>query len=159
MCFTSTPRGARLARRLVAHRLADWGHPYDSDANETVTLVASELAANAIRHGHVPGRDFHLRLTATPYVLRVEVADTRGERVPEPVAPSPPASDAESGRGLLLVANLADRWGVTPREAAPGKCVWAEFDMQRCVTAGLREQFEVLRFSQAAVTVSVWTRL
>ncbi|MGP4088201.1 ATP-binding protein [Streptomyces sp. KR55] len=138
MCFTSTPRGARLARRLVAHRLADWGHPYDSVTNETVTLIAAELAANAVRHGHVPGRDFHLRLTGTPYVLRLEVADPRGERVPDPAEPSPPASDAESGRGMLLVARLADRWGVAPREAAPGKCVWAEFDMPRCATTSPR---------------------
>ncbi|WP_354671118.1 hypothetical protein [Streptomyces sp. ZSW22] len=65
MCFTSTPRGARLARRLVSHRLDQWGYVYDSAANETLTLIAAELAANAVRHGHVPGRDFHLRLTET----------------------------------------------------------------------------------------------
>jgi hypothetical protein len=47
MQFTSTPRGARLARRLVSHRLHEWGHPYDSTANETVTLIAAELVANA----------------------------------------------------------------------------------------------------------------
>ncbi|MET9968643.1 ATP-binding protein [Streptomyces sp. NPDC006356] len=139
MCFTSTPRGARLARRLVAHRLAEWGHPYDSDANETITLIAAELAANAVRHGHVPGRDFHLRLTATSRLLRVEVADTRGERTPDPHVPSPPPCDAESGRGLLLVARLAARWGVAPREAAPGKCVWAEFDLPRRGMAGTCE--------------------
>ncbi|MEU4497144.1 hypothetical protein AB0F96_27790 [Streptomyces sp. NPDC023998] len=40
MQFTSTPRGARLARRLVSHRLHDWGYPYDSTPNETLTLVA-----------------------------------------------------------------------------------------------------------------------
>lgn len=139
MCFTSTPRGARLARRLVAHRLAEWGHPYDSDANETVTLMAAELAANAVRHGHVPGRDFHLRLTVTPHLLRVEVADARGERAPDRDVPSPPPCDAESGRGLLLVAGLADRWGVAPREAAPGKYVWAEFDLPRRGTASTDE--------------------
>jgi anti-sigma regulatory factor (Ser/Thr protein kinase) len=130
MCFTSTSRGARLARRLVSHRLADWGHPYDSDTNATVTLIAAELAANAVRHGRVPGRDFHLRLAATPYGLRVEVSDARTERRPVQGVPSPPPSDAESGRGLLLVAQLADRWGVAPREGAPGKCVWGELDVQ-----------------------------
>jgi anti-sigma regulatory factor (Ser/Thr protein kinase) len=128
MQFISTPRGARLARRLVSHRLDDWGYPYDSAPNETVTLIAAELTANAVRHGHVPGRDFHLRLTATAAAtLRLEVADTRTERCPTPAAfEAPPPLDEESGRGLYLVAQLADRWGVTPRVGAPGKDVWAE---------------------------------
>ncbi|MET7617394.1 ATP-binding protein [Streptomyces sp. NPDC005408] len=124
MQFTSTPRGARLARRLVSHRLHEWGHPYDSTANETLTLIAAELVANAVRHGHVPGRDFHLRLAAAPAALEIDVTDTRGERRPRP-APRPPGPDDESGRGLLLVDALADRWGITPRSAAPGKTVWA----------------------------------
>jgi anti-sigma regulatory factor (Ser/Thr protein kinase) len=124
MRFTSTPRGARLARRLTSHRLNEWGHPYTSQANETVTLITAELTANAVRHGHVPGRDFHLRLTETGGAFRVEVTDTRSERLPAPGTPSP---DGESGRGLLLVAALADDWGVTPRPMAPGKTVWAEF--------------------------------
>ncbi|MPY63287.1 ATP-binding protein, partial [Streptomyces spongiae] len=38
----------------------------------------------------------------------------------------PPDSASESGRGLHLVAALADDWGVTPRPTAPGKTVWAE---------------------------------
>jgi anti-sigma regulatory factor (Ser/Thr protein kinase) len=123
MRFTSTPRGARLARRLVSHRLHEWGHPYDGPVNEAVTLITAELAANAVRHGHVPGRDFHLRLTATPEVVRVEVSDTRTERLPETRPPRDPAGD-ESGRGLVLVEEVADLWGVIPR--SPGKCVWAE---------------------------------
>ncbi|MFF0104294.1 ATP-binding protein [Streptomyces hirsutus] len=124
MQFTSTPRGARLARRLVSHRLDAWGHPYASPANETVTLIAAELTANAVRHGHVPGRDFHLRLTETGgTTLRIEVTDTRTEKQPAPEAPCP---DGESGRGLLLVDALADDWGVTPRPIGPGKTVWAE---------------------------------
>ncbi|WP_245766873.1 ATP-binding protein [Streptomyces colonosanans] len=123
MRFTSTPRGARLARRLVSHHLDEWGHPYDSPLNETATLIAAELAANAVRHGHVQGRDFHLRLVETADGIRLEVSDTRTERLPEPRPPQDPAAD-ESGRGLLLVEALADRWGVEPR--SPGKCVWAE---------------------------------
>ncbi|GGW25622.1 ATP-binding protein [Streptomyces xantholiticus] len=143
MQFTSTPRGARLARRLVAHRLDEWGHPYDSTPNETLTLIAAELTANAVRHGHVPGRDFHLRLTASPHpsptppptpaptaTLRIEVADTRTEGRPaQDTADNPPPLREESGRGLYLVARLADRWGVTPRVAAPGKRVWAELHL------------------------------
>ncbi|MFB7187889.1 hypothetical protein ACFCZT_21865 [Streptomyces sp. NPDC056230] len=40
--------------------------------------------------------------------------------------PQCPAADEESGRGLLLVSRLADRWCAVPRTGAPGKCVWAE---------------------------------
>jgi anti-sigma regulatory factor (Ser/Thr protein kinase) len=125
MQFTSTPRGARLARRLVSRRLDEWGHPCTSPANEAATLIAAELTANAVHHGHVPGRDFHVRLTATSAVIRIEVSDTRTERLPPPSAQEPP-HDAESGRGLLLVACLATRWGTAPRPGSPGKTVWAE---------------------------------
>ncbi|MFD6327744.1 ATP-binding protein [Streptomyces sp. NPDC058442] len=137
MQFTSTPRGARLARRLVSHRLGQWGYPYDSPVNETLTLITAELAANAVRHGHVPGRDFHLRLTADPELLRVEVTDTRTERMPSPFLHEA-SDDAESGRGLLLVTRLATRWGADPRPVAPGKTVWAELSPAApCPTAGI----------------------
>ncbi|MEU9914748.1 ATP-binding protein [Streptomyces sp. NPDC051001] len=130
MHFTSSHRGARLARRLVSHRLDAWGHPYTCDANETLTLITAELAANAVRHGHVAGRDFHVRLTETGdgprrRILRVEVTDTRTERVPLLASQEPPG-DEESGRGLLIVACLASRWAVAPRVSGPGKTVWAE---------------------------------
>ncbi|GEB62193.1 ATP-binding protein [Streptomyces gardneri] len=131
--FTSTARGARLARRLVAVRLDEWGVPYGAGAHDTVVLVAAELATNAVRHGHVPGRDFQLvlRVTDVPRpVARIEVSDTRTERVPPrpgrlpgPVSGPEPA---DGGRGLLLVDGLAERWGWHPRAGAPGKTVWAE---------------------------------
>ncbi|WP_405767379.1 ATP-binding protein [Streptomyces sp. NBC_01538] len=125
MRFSSTPRGARLARRLVSDRLDAWGHPYTSTANETLTLITAELAANAVTHGRVPGRDFEVRLFAGAGVtFRVEVSDTRAERVPALSANEEPC-EAESGRGLMLVAALADEWGTTPRHSAPGKTVWA----------------------------------
>nr|WP_325119002.1 ATP-binding protein [Streptomyces sp. GMR22] len=129
MRFTSSRHGARLARRLVSHRLDTWGHPYDGRANETLTLITAELAANAIRHGHVPGRDFRVRLTESGDTLRVEVTDTRTERVPPLTAQEPPG-DVESGRGLLIVAQLATRWAVGPRESGPGKTVWAELHLR-----------------------------
>jgi anti-sigma regulatory factor (Ser/Thr protein kinase) len=127
MRFTSTPRGARLARRLVARRLEEWGHPAGTPVHDTMTLIAGELAANAVRHGHVPGRDFRLCLTRDGATLRVAVTDTRGERKPRPRSN---ALDAENGRGLLLVSRLADRWAVTAHPPAlPGKTVWAELDL------------------------------
>ncbi|MFF9347731.1 ATP-binding protein [Streptomyces sp. NPDC014734] len=133
--FSSTPRGARLARHLALHVLHDWGIPYRSDASETAELIVAELAANAATHGRVPGRDFELRLGHTPAegnergVLRIEVSDTRGERRPpqprELVAPSP---GSDGGYGLVLVDALADRWAVLDR-VPPGKTVRVELDL------------------------------
>ncbi|MFJ4613095.1 ATP-binding protein [Streptomyces griseus] len=55
--------------------------------------------------------------------IRIEVTDTRTERVPVLASPAP---DAEADRGPLLVAALATHWGTTPHVTAPGKTVWAE---------------------------------
>ncbi|MFI0241848.1 ATP-binding protein [Streptomyces sp. NPDC016845] len=130
MRFTSTPRGARLARRLVAHRLDEWGHPYATPSNEALALITAELTANAVLHGHIPGRDFHLRLTPAGNAFRIEVTDTRAEKH-FPATPSTPDSTSESGRGLLLITALADDWGVTSRPAALGKTVWVELCVPR----------------------------
>ncbi|MFF2466546.1 ATP-binding protein [Streptomyces mirabilis] len=117
--FSSTPRGARLARRLAANRMDVWGFAYDSEASEDVSLVVAELAANAVRHGSV--RSFRVRLVLRDGVVRVEVADGRTERLPVLREP-----DGEGGRGLVLVAALAERWGVEPRIGMAHKVVWAE---------------------------------
>jgi anti-sigma regulatory factor (Ser/Thr protein kinase) len=125
MQFTSSPRGAQLARRVTVTRLGEWGYPPMSDTSCTVALLVGELAANAVRHCRVRGRDFSLRLTseARTGVIRVEVSDASRERPP---ASSPaPSPDAESGRGLFLVHNLATRWGTSARDPI-GKTVWAE---------------------------------
>ncbi|MFF1679784.1 ATP-binding protein [Streptomyces sp. NPDC058256] len=125
MRFSSTPRGARLARRLCGERLDSWGIPYGSEVHDVLTLITAELCANAVRHGNVPGRDFHLQLTAdATSTVRIEVTDTRGERLPTPT-PADPEADRTDGRGLLLVAALADLWGWCPRADGPGKTVWA----------------------------------
>ncbi|MGW1492523.1 ATP-binding protein [Streptomyces sp. NPDC002402] len=124
--FTSSARGAQLARRLSVRRLEEWGHPPTSDLSCTVALLIAELAANAVRHGRVPGREFHLRLEARPCLIRIEVSDASPDR--PPAGPPEPSPDDESGRGLLLVNVLASRWGATPR-APIGKTVWAEVAM------------------------------
>ncbi|MFJ9432197.1 ATP-binding protein [Streptomyces sp. NPDC101490] len=67
----------------------------------------AELCANAVRHGHVPGLDFRLVLAATPTTLRIEVADTRTERLPTTRTPATPLP--QSGHGLPLVAALSAR--------------------------------------------------
>ncbi|MEU6887493.1 ATP-binding protein [Streptomyces viridosporus] len=129
MRFTSTPRGARLARRLAAHRLDTWGIPYGTGPHEEIVLVLGELTANAVRHGHVPGRDFHLLLhvCALTRTARIEVTDTRTERTPpDPAKLHAPGAEDTGGRGLLLVAGLATRWGWYLRSDGPGKTVWAE---------------------------------
>ncbi|MEU7471897.1 ATP-binding protein [Streptomyces sp. NPDC044984] len=115
--LSPTPRGARLARQLGADRLRSWGLPVDP-----ARQIIAELTANAATHGRVQGRDFRLTLYVVADTLRIEVTDTRGERLPRPQPASP---DAESGRGLLLVEALADRWGVTGGRF-PRKTVWAE---------------------------------
>ncbi|MEI5007745.1 ATP-binding protein [Streptomyces sp. PmtA] len=129
--FSSTPRGARLARHLALHQLHSWGVPHGTEVSETAAVLVAELAANAVTHGRVPGRDFELRLALGAGTLTVDVSDTRGERRPPgPGATGFPAGDAETGRGLLLVAALADRWSVLDRVPV-GKTVRAELDLPR----------------------------
>ncbi|MFD8801807.1 ATP-binding protein [Streptomyces atroolivaceus] len=122
--FSATRRGARLARLLAALQLIEWGHPRGTGDHDAVTIVVAELAANAVLHGRVPGRDFALfvRHDDTRSVIRVEVSDTRSE-LPTHVIP---AFDEDHGRGLVLVDALAARWGVHDR-VGPGKTVWAEY--------------------------------
>ncbi|MFE2165058.1 ATP-binding protein [Streptomyces sp. NPDC059447] len=109
--LSSTPRGARLGRMLAVEQLRAWGLPLEVPAQ-----IIAELAANAVTHGRVAGRDFRLALSVTSGTLLIEVTDTRGDRIPEIRDP---------GRGLVLVEALADRWGV--REGpVPCKVVWAE---------------------------------
>ncbi|MGW2180093.1 ATP-binding protein [Streptomyces sp. NPDC001732] len=119
--LSPTRRGVRLARLLATAHLGDWGLPVESAAH-----IVAELATNAAVHGRVPGRDFRLDLAVhRDELLRIEVTDTRGEQLP---VASSPAADAESGRGLLIVEALADRWG-TVLGPVPRKTVWAELDL------------------------------
>ncbi|MFJ7156065.1 ATP-binding protein [Streptomyces sp. NPDC101118] len=112
--LSSTPRGARLARLLAVEQLRSWGVPF-----EPAEHVVAELAVNAITHGRVPGRDFLLGLAVHADTLRIEVADTRADRLPAEGGP---------GLGLRLVSGLTDRWGVT-LGPAPRKTVWAELTL------------------------------
>ncbi|MFD1832550.1 ATP-binding protein [Streptomyces desertarenae] len=130
--LSSTRRGARLARLLTVAELLSWEVPHD--LAERVELVVAELAANAVLHGHVPGRCFRLALTHDRAAGRlvVEVTDARGEsklRPPAPDAGPDVGTEAEplrtGGRGLTLVAALADRWECVPHPPG-GKTVRAE---------------------------------
>jgi anti-sigma regulatory factor (Ser/Thr protein kinase) len=107
--------------------MEDRGHAPASDASCAVALVVGELAANAVRHGRVPGRDFRVRLVHDEPggLVRVEVADAASGKRRPPVAPPSTCPEGESGRGLFLVDVMAVRWGWEPREPV-GKTVWAE---------------------------------
>ncbi|MGW8985459.1 ATP-binding protein [Streptomyces parvus] len=115
--LSATRRGARLARLLATEQLRSWGLPL-----EDASLVIGEMATNAALHGYVPGRDFRITLSVYGDVLRIEVADTRGDRLPEKRDPD---AESEGGRGLLLVEALSLRWG-TEHGPFPRKTVWAE---------------------------------
>jgi anti-sigma regulatory factor (Ser/Thr protein kinase) len=108
----------RRARAFCHGALATWQVP--EQRCEDIVLVVSELVTNAVVHGE-SARQLRLRRTATRVI--VEVFDN-GRRMPHPRVAEP---DAESGRGLHLVAKIADRWGARPVHA--GKVVWCEFDL------------------------------
>ncbi|MFJ5515642.1 ATP-binding protein [Streptomyces griseoluteus] len=122
--FTSSPRGARLARRLASCQMDAWGWRYGTPVQDAVELIVAELAANAVTHGRVPGRDAELRLCRQDGdgLVRIEVSDTRGEGLP---VVREAGSGEDGGRGLVLVTALAKEWGVMARPGAPGKTVWA----------------------------------
>ena len=108
---------ARVARGHVAEDLAHRGVP-DAVADD-ILLAASELAANAIRHGRPPAV---LRLDYPAGRVRVTVSNHGGS--PGPMVLDA-ATDADHGRGLAMVQELADEvgWG----RDGDRLDVWAEF--------------------------------
>ncbi|MFH9264267.1 ATP-binding protein [Streptomyces sp. NPDC017546] len=116
--YTPTAHSVVLSRHRAARLVLQWGHP--ALAGDAALLV-SELATNALLHGAIRGRLFRVRLTLTATALRIAVSDPRGERLPSLRRPD---ADDCYGRGLLIVARLADDWGVEPRTV--GKTVYAE---------------------------------
>ncbi|MER7487523.1 SpoIIE family protein phosphatase [Streptomyces sp. NPDC126497] len=101
------------ARRTSTRQLARWGL---DELVLTTELVVSELVTNAIRHAGGPVRLRLIRERA----LVCEVFDG-GSTAPH--LRHPRATD-EGGRGLLLVSQLAQRWGT--RFVPDGKIIWAE---------------------------------
>lgn len=127
--YTPVARSVPLARHRTARLVAEWGHP---DLAGDAALVVSELLTNALLHGSLRDRLIRVHLHTTPTLLRVEVSDPRGERLPS----SRPADCTDQfGRGLLLVSVLAGRWGWVPRSV--GKTVYAEWDA--CATVASPE--------------------
>ncbi|MFF2042543.1 ATP-binding protein [Kitasatospora sp. NPDC058170] len=130
--LTATPKGAAICRRIARQQFTAWGlNITATEPFHAALLVVAELAANAITHGRVPGRNFELALalTTTPgrgTVLRIEISDARGDRLP--AIPASCAPNSQTGRGLTLIDHLADRWGTIPRHPN-AKTVWAELDV------------------------------
>ncbi|MFJ8252308.1 ATP-binding protein [Streptomyces sp. NPDC094466] len=115
-------RSIPVVRKFARKAMVEWEC---EERTDDVLLCVTELATNALRHGVPPGRGFkvHIYLERIENALRVELHDS-GDGEVRP-ADGLPAADDEGGRGLLLVAALADKWGVEERN--PGKTVWCEF--------------------------------
>ncbi|MBZ9640899.1 ATP-binding protein, partial [Streptomyces sp. PSKA30] len=104
--YTPLPKSVTLARRRAHRLLTKWGHP---ELASDVALMVSELGGNAVLHGCLRDRLFRVELTLTERVVRIAVSDPKGELLPSPRQ----AAVGESfGRGLLIVREVADRWGV-----------------------------------------------
>jgi anti-sigma regulatory factor (Ser/Thr protein kinase) len=88
---------------------------YPEHVIETVQLLVSELVTNAVVHGEPPVR---LEMEIEPPGVSVSVRD-RGDDAPVLREPTPAG---EHGRGLRIVRNLADEWGV--EREMEGTCVW-----------------------------------
>ncbi|MEV0752344.1 ATP-binding protein [Streptosporangium sp. NPDC050280] len=119
--FPATPDQVRGARAFVADILGD-DHPLRDDA----TLLTSELATNAVEHttkptetrpvetepaAHEPkdpSREFVVTVAFTPRGVIITVQDPGSTQIPHVKNPS---LNATGGRGLLLVNDLATRWG------------------------------------------------
>jgi anti-sigma regulatory factor (Ser/Thr protein kinase) len=109
------------ARSFVRDVLDAWGV---TERFDDVLTCVSELTTNVVRHDetHTHGHGFRVALSGRDGLLRIEVHDASRRH---PVVKSPGA-DSTTGRGLLLVNELSDGWGVEPRDPG-GKVVWTEF--------------------------------
>ncbi|WFE25581.1 ATP-binding protein [Solwaraspora sp. WMMD791] len=117
------PSGARLARHRLTACLTDRIRP---GLLADVMTVVAELVGNAVRHAR-PLPDGMIRITCQLMLrepdrtVRVQVTDGGSADAPRVRSATP---EALNGRGLGIVAALAQRWGVA--ESAAGRCVWAE---------------------------------
>jgi anti-sigma regulatory factor (Ser/Thr protein kinase) len=121
------PETAREARQLARVALSVWGLDGGSG---TAALVMSELVANAVRHACGPKVRLAVNRPALDRVY-LAVTDRSPLRLPQLRAPD---DDEAHGRGLLLIDDLADRWGydlLGPVRARSAKRVWVELKVLR----------------------------
>ena len=112
--FVPVMSAVAAARRFVRETLVAW---HEADLVDDATLVASELATNAVRHA---GSAFRLTIVRTDSRLRIAVQDIS----PQEPSRRDPRSSVPGGRGLAVIELLCVRWGSEPR--VDGKVVWAE---------------------------------
>ena len=120
--FVAEPSSTTAARRFASGLADDLGLP---NIAPDVALCTSELAANALIHARGP---FTVTIRRAGEGIRVDVIDPRPDQLPVVVPLVGTARDlterSTTGRGLQIVATLADRWGVSTTNGA--KAVWAE---------------------------------
>jgi anti-sigma regulatory factor (Ser/Thr protein kinase) len=119
------PAAAAEARRQVEAAICAWDVPVDRNI---AILLTSELVTNAIVHE--PGGSITLAVSFSYGQLWVDVFDA-SRRLPVVVNA---AADAETGRGLMLVADLATAWGCYPTPA--GKAVYFALALQPDLARG-----------------------
>ncbi|MFF4014247.1 SpoIIE family protein phosphatase [Streptomyces sp. NPDC001843] len=120
----SSPLAAGSARALLRAALAEWtglGLAPSPQLADDAVVVVSELVTNAVVHA---GTDVELicRLEESG-ALVIEACDHHPSRALRQDGTETPYGTPEYGRGLRLVATLAEAWGVTYRTGA--KTVWA----------------------------------
>ncbi|MFD8209595.1 SpoIIE family protein phosphatase [Streptomyces sp. NPDC059695] len=105
--FEPVGRSVAAARAFVRDTLQGWGHP---ELVDDAVVLTSELVTNAVIHAGTAAEVLCLRSDDS---VRVEVSDRYPEReIPVQGGRSLGSPDRENGRGLLLCAALAHRWGV-----------------------------------------------
>ncbi|WP_255307966.1 SpoIIE family protein phosphatase [Streptomyces marincola] len=135
--FEPVGRSVATARGFVRDTLQGWGL---TDLIEDAVVLTSELVTNAVVHA---GTAADVRCLRDPDGVRIEVVDRHPEReLPlAEVSRGRPDLNSEGGRGLLLCAALASRWGVD--YTATDKCVWFRLD-QQTLPVGTRSAGPVL---------------
>lgn len=117
LAFIAEPQEVAALRRIIRLHLVRWGLPHVIDAAQ---LCVSELVTNVIDHVGA-GTPTVLGLSMRGTYVRIEVRDPDARVLPTLVAAE---RDAEVGRGVALVNEVAERWGVLP--AADSKVTWCE---------------------------------
>lgn len=123
-CVSMDKRHVPDARARVRKTLTAWG--INASLADDVTLSADELLSNAIKHCQVTLTQVEIGISVRGGDLWLEVTDPDKDKIPVLHIAD---SDEESGRGLFLVAKLADEWGTRHRTYT--KCVWARFLIER----------------------------
>ncbi|MEU6323944.1 ATP-binding protein [Streptomyces sp. NPDC047009] len=119
--FKATPQTVRAARDFAMKTLDNWGA---CPRRDDIRTCVSELAGNAVEHGSPEHRDYMIRLVQNPYCLHVEVHDTTTDT---PVHTPHTSPSEEAGRGISIVQQLSDEWGVRTTPTGSGKAVWTCF--------------------------------